>query len=1075
MSSVNDKTYWMAAGEPAAARKEFLSDPRDQPPADGEFSRRDFLKLVGISSVLAGAAACARRPVEKIVPYLNRPEEATPGTPLWYASTADCPCRCGVLVKTREGRPIKLEGNPDHPVNRGGLCTWSQAAVWNLYDPDRLMHPLRHEPNANTFHKITWDEIDERARLVLGPASKVWLLTDASVSGGPATQQLIRDFLASQQSGRHVVYQPINTEAIARGRAAAYGAETGVPHYRFDRADVVVSFAADFLGTWISPVEFAREWASRRRLVDAQQTTMSRLICFEPTLSLTGTNADERHLVRPSSLPAVALALAHEVAVLAHDAGVASLPPSFDRAVEGGRGAPVTTAAHTSMLHIPAAVVQRVARELWAARGKSLLVAGTLDGADGERLQVIINYLNAVLGNEGKTIESQRRSRQAEGSYADLQQLVAAMQAGQVDTLLIAGGNPLYALPAASGFAEAVKQVPVVFHLTDRRDETCAVAHYVLPTSHFLESWGDAEPQTGVYSLVQPTIAPLYQTRSVGEILHRWLPPERQQKDWHTYLRAVWRDTVYAHSGRAVSFDTFWEGALRLGAVVAAAESTPAPQSSFDLESLAAAVRASGLTTASEGFELVCQPSLALYDGRYANNGWLQELPDPVTKITWDNYLSIAPITAATLAVHEADLVRVTVPGAGGSATFELPVHIQPGMHERAVAVALGYGRRAAGRVGNGVGVAVADAAQSADGRLRWTVAGVTLQPTGRQAELACTQGHHRIDATVGGVRFGPRPIVRETTLADYLHHPEAGQFGAAPAIDQGDPGGRAAHDAGEGGGHAAPANHNGDPGGRGHGPEEAQPSMWAPFKYEGYRWAMAVDLSTCTGCSACVVACQVENNIPPVGKKHVLTGREMHWIRIDRYYSGPEDHPETIHQPMMCQHCEKAPCETVCPVLATVHDNEGLNVQVYNRCVGTRYCANNCPYKVRRFNWFDYGNRRRAAYAWPEPLHLMLNPDVTVREKGVMEKCTFCVQRIRSAKEDAKMRDEKVRDGDFQTACQQGCPTGAIVFGNVNDPESRVAQLARGPRGYHALWELNILPQVTYLTKVRNTTVTGG
>lgn len=1018
--------YWMAAGEPPATRKEFLSDPRDVQPGAGEFTRRDFLKLVGISSVLAGAAACARRPVERIVPYLNRPEEATPGAALWYASTADCPCQCGVLVKTREGRPIKLEGNPDHPVNRGALCTWSQAAVWNLYDPDRLQRPMRHEPEPNVFQELTWAEADERAHAALAQANTVWVLTGAEASGGPATQQVVRDFLASQRSGRHVVYQPINTDTIARGQAAAYGAGSGVPHYRFDQAEVVVSFGADFLGTWISPVEYARDWASRRRL-DAQQTAMSRLICFEPTLSLTGTNADERYPVRPSDLVTAALALAHEVAVLANDSGAASL-------------AAFGSDAHVDRLGIPTAVVQRIAHELWAARGKSLLVGGTLDGAAGERLQVILNYLNTVLGNDGKTVDGQRHSRQAEGSFAGLQSLIEAARAGQVGALIIAGGNPLYALPAASGFAEALRRVPVVIYLADRLDETCAAAHLILPASHFLESWGDTEPQTGVYGLVQPTIAPLYGTRAFGELLHAWLPEARRQASWHDYVKAAWQTQVYPQSGRAVSFELFWEGALRVGAVAPTVGGAQAR--TLRADALDAVVRGAAPAPAADGtFELVCQPSLALYDGRYANNGWLQELPDPVTKITWDNYLSIAPQTATAMALHEGDVVRIAGLGANGGAVLELPIHIQPGMHAQSVAVALGYGRRAAGRIGNGVGVAIHDVAQVAAGHLSWTVAGVTLQPTGANVELACTQGHHRIDATVKGVHFGPRPIVRETTFDAYRHHPTAGQFGA---------------ESGEGAAH-------------GHGPEAAQPSMWAPFKYEGYRWAMAVDLGTCTGCSACVVACQVENNIPPVGKQQVLTGREMHWIRIDRYYSGPEDNPETIHQPMMCQHCEKAPCETVCPVLATVHDDEGLNVQVYNRCVGTRYCANNCPYKVRRFNWFDYGNRRRAAYAWAEPLHLMLNPDVTVREKGVMEKCTFCVQRIRGAKEDAKMRGEKVRDGDFQTACQQSCPTQAITFGNINDPASRVAQLAKHARGYHALWELNILPQVTYLTKVRN------
>ncbi|MBI4366898.1 MAG: 4Fe-4S dicluster domain-containing protein, partial [Deltaproteobacteria bacterium] len=930
---------------------------------------------------------------------------------------------------------IKLEGNPDHPLNRGALCARAEASLWNLYDPDRIRTPRWQQRAADAAGAasgaghaagaVTWDEVDRRIAAALADASartgKVRLLTGAAM--GPATRQAIQDFCQAQADARHVVFEPINTENIARAVAECHGGSPRVPRYRFDRAEMILSLGADFLGTWISPVEFAKDWAARRRLGSTHPLPgrerdggrmMSRLVAFEPILSLTGTNADERYAVRADDLVRVAFALTHEIGVTRgglNGEAAAAL-------------APFAIAEVAPRIGIPAEVLRRIAQQMVAARGRALVVGGLLTGSLGLALQVAVQTLNHVLGAVGETVDlAERVSRQAAGSESDLAALVAEMQSGAVQVLVIAGVNPVYSLPDGLRFREALARVPLVVSLTDRLDETAAEADAVLPLSHYLESWGDAEPQAGVVSLVQPTIAPLYLSRTLAANLLAWKEGPRPggsspDERWYEYLRAFWRERVFPRTGVGSSFEAFWESSLRTGVVAV----TEASGGSGALNAAAIARIAAGMpprAAESGSLMLVCYPTVALYDGRHAGNSWLQELPDPVTKIAWDNYLCVAPRTAKRLGLEEEDVVEVR----GGDAVVRLPVHIQPGTHEDIVAAPLGYGRQAAGRAGTGVGARVADLAQVAAAGVQWAGRFVTLRKTGERHKLAVTQGHHRIAG---------RPIIQEATLAAYRADPHAG-----------------AHE---------------------HDAAGAPPSMWAPHTYPGHRWGMAIDLSTCTGCSACVIGCQVENNVPAVGKKQVLKGREMHWIRIDRYYAGSEEQPTTVHQPMLCQHCEKAPCETVCPTLATVHDSEGLNLQIYNRCVGTRYCSNNCPYKVRRFNWFDYGNKRLpSAYVWHEPLHLMLNPDVTVREKGIMEKCTFCIQRIRAGKEEAKAKGIPVADGDIVTACQQACPTEAIVFGDLNDPHSRVARLAKDPRGYTVLRELNVLPQITYLTKIRN------
>jgi len=975
-------------------------------------SRRDFLKFLGAGAAFA-AAGCARKPVEKILPYLKAPEDMTPGNAVYYASTcSECSAACGTLVKTREGRPIKVEGNPDHPLTRGALCARGQSSVLNLYDPDRIKSPASVDRKSGAANPTTWGEIDKRAVRGLRDASdrgKSVVLLSGTVTS-PSTLALVGDFLRSFPVTEHVVYDAASCESIARAQELAYGARL-VPGYDLEKADVIVTLGADFLGSWLSPVEFARAFSSRRR---PESGAMSRLIAIEPSMSLTGTNADQRIRVRPEDLYPVAMALANELLVrdprggLAGDAAVANAVRPFSaESVETAAG-------------IPQGTLAAVATELWGARGRSLVLAGpqAAPAAHAVALQVAVNLLNSALGNEGVTVNAATPSLQAQGSEEAMTRLVEQMRAGEVGAILIYGANPAFTLPAAVGFAEAMKRVPFAVSFSDRLDETALLGDLVAPDTSHLESWNDHEPRRGIRSLAQPTIQPLYDVRPFQETLLAWAralgkgPLAASTATWHDWLKDRWRAEVYPATDAAAPFELFWEGALRTGVVrLGSPSGSPRPFRSGSLAGLPAMTLRSG-----NSLTLVLYTPTTLYDGRSANNAWIQEVPDPVTKIAWDNVAMIAPSRAKQLGltgITESVLASEVITIDAGHAKIDLPIHVQPGLHPDVVAIALGYGRTAAGRVGNRVGQNAFALAEVTGGRIGTAGITVRVQNTGRRARVAMVQGHQSTEN---------RPIIFESTFREYQKDPRSGNESRGNL-----------------------------------------PSMWTRHKYPGHKWGMAVDLTSCIGCSACMVACRAENNIPVVGKEIILQGREMDWIRIDRYYSGDPENPETVHQAMLCQHCENAPCETVCPVLATTHSAEGLNVQTYNRCVGTRYCSNNCPYKVRRFNWFEYSRVPTKS------LRLVLNPDVTVRSRGIMEKCTMCVQRIRDGKERAKSLGIPVADGDIQTACMQTCPTDAIVFGDLNDPQSRVAKLAKNERGYHVLEELNTLPSVTYQTKIRN------
>jgi Fe-S-cluster-containing dehydrogenase component len=925
------KNYWRSIQE-----RDHPVPPREVDDGRSEPNRRDFLKAAGFS-LAAVTAACHRPPVGKAIPYLTAPEQIVPGRAYSLASTCHgCPSRCGILVKCRDGRPIKIEGNPEHPLSRGGVCAVGQATLLGLYDSHRLTGPLVGGAASE------WSDADRVIAEKLATARKVRVISSTLAS--PTASRVIRDFTGRFEDGRHVVYDVPSCSAIADAHEQTHGARL-IPHFRFDRAEVILGVDADFLGTWISPVEFTKGWSASR--------PGSWHVQLEPRMSLTGSKADQRLRLHPAD---EGLVLAHIAAALGEELpGLAPLP-------------------------INRIVFDRIVERLDAARGKSLVVCGSSRIED----QIVVNRVNELLGNYGSTLLLDQPSKQREGNDRDLAQLVADLD--DTDALFVVDCNPVYDLPQGSDIAKRLARVPLVVAITSHHDETSQLAHVVAPDHHFLESWRDSEPVAGVHSVTQPAIAPLRNTRSMLESFAAWSGKPAQAYDLvRSAFAGEWEKTV--HDGVAVSTPSSMSTPAWIGGKLSIPE-------------LSAARR-------KGEFSLVLYPSIAMLDGRHAHNPWLHELPDPMSKVTWDNYAALSPDTASSLGVRDGDEVRIT---AGGE-LVELPAFVQPGQHDGVVAIALGYGRFGTERfskIGPKWLLARAHLAPGEPvGQRAVQLAkfdGVTIAKTGRRHDLATTQLHNTM---VG------RNLARE--------------------LDEEPP----------------------------HIPENA--NLWPAKTKAEHKWAMAIDLTRCTGCAGCVIACQAENNVPVVGKDEVLREREMHWIRIDRYYAGEGDEVKVAHQPMMCHHCGNAPCETVCPVLATVHSTDGLNQQVYNRCVGTRYCANNCPYKTRRFNWFDYPREDRFA-------NLVLNPDVTVRTRGVMEKCSMCVQRIEEARIEAKQRGAAIADGAIQMACQQSCPADAIVFGNINDPNSRIAQATRDPKYYRLLEEINVDPGVGYLRLTRNT-----
>jgi molybdopterin-containing oxidoreductase family iron-sulfur binding subunit len=1006
----SNRHHWRDPEERAAPGP---AGPEFPEPLEGQvvqLGRRDFLASAGLAAAAAALAGCSRAPVQEAIPLLVAPEDAVPGRSTWYATTCGgCSAGCGALSRVRDGRPIKLEGNPEHPASRGGLCAVGQASLLDLYDSRRLRGPMARGREA------TWKDVDaavvQQLAGIRARSGAVRLLAGTITS--PTLRAHADAFLARFPGSRLVTFDALSSSAIPAAHEATHGVRA-LPRYRFDRAEVIVSFDADFLGTWISPVEYAAGWRAGRP-AEPLPVRRSFHAQIEPRLSLTGSKADRRFRLGPGELD---LALAHLALRIARRAGAAVVPERLEPAP------------------LPGTELDELAERLWRARGRSLV----LSGSQSAEAQTLANLANHLLGNYGATLDLERPSRQRQGNDADLEDLLRELAEGRVAALLVHGANPVHELPAGDRLADALRRVPLVVSFAARLDETARLAHYVCPDHHFLESWGDAEAVAGLVSLTQPSLHPLFGTRSALESLAAWSGDARPA---YELLRESWRTRIFPRQAREASHAAFWDRSLRDGFALV----EPAPERAARFRPSAVRWVAQASRPGPGEFSLALYPKVAILEGSHAGNPWLQELPDPISKVTWDNYACLSPAAAGRIGVKQGDVVRIELGEGEGKRTLELPAHLQPGQHDGTVAVALGYGgvvterfsrtgkrwlwgRADAGPDGR-VGRNAAPFLDLAAGALQYARPGVRLVPTGRRSPLACTQTHHTVRAPqdlplVGGQA---RDLVREVSLAQ-----AAGQGAAAPA------------------------------------PERLAPreELWPEdHRYTGQRWHMVVDLDACTGCSACIVSCQAENNVPTVGKDEVLRRREMHWLRIDRYYAGGDD-VEVVHQPLLCQQCDRAPCETVCPVLATVHSSDGLNQQVYNRCVGTRYCANNCPYKVRRFNWFDYGSGDRVQ-------DLALNPDVTVRSRGVMEKCTFCVQRIHAARIEARSQGRPLADGEIQTACQQSCPAQAIAFGDLNDPRSRVARLASSRRSYALLEELDLRPAVDYLAVVRDRPAGGG
>jgi molybdopterin-containing oxidoreductase family iron-sulfur binding subunit len=1004
------RTYWRSLSQ-VEERPEFREAlEREFPQGASELpegiTRRDMVMLLGASLSLAGLAGC-RRPVEEIVPYVAAPEEVVPGIPRYYATTMPFQRSAyGLIVESHEGRPTKIEGNPAHPSTLGASSARIQASVLGLYDPDRSQSvTLRAAPKSWKDFVTAWGQLSE-AHAADGGAGLAVLSESFS---SPTLARLNSELRARYPRLQSATYDAVSDESRLAGLRQATGRDLDVM-LRLDRASVILALDADPLLTDPEMIRHARGFADGRR-AGASGGAMNRLYAVEGVYSLTGAMADHRLRLESRQIAPFLTALAARLA----PPGAASL---------AGAGVPGVDPRWIDVL----------AKDLLANRGKGLIVAGERQPS---AVHAAVCALNTFLGNAGKTVSYYETKDAALPSLSSLASLVSAMKAGAIQTLVVLGGNPVFDAPADLDFGSAMAKVPHSIALGHTVDETSSTAEWHIPHAHYLESWGDARAVGGTLGVVQPLILPLFGGRTPVEVLG--LMVGGSDRPGYDIVRETWKPIL----GEA-DFDTRWNRVLHDGLLAGSELPEVVPDLKGDvfaeLARASSFVRASGVVVSGAGatgeaprgsrsdLEVVFLPSPALHDGRFANDGWLQELPDPLTKLTWDNPALVSPKTAQTLGLAGEELVRLDYAGR----SLDLPLWILPGMADGVVALTLGYGRQRAGRIGSGVGF---DTFTVRGSKAPGFDGGATLSRLGREYTLSATQNHGSMEG---------RPLVRESTLTELRTE----RAGTAPA---------------EGADAPESGKATGAPGVFEEAPQHF--SLWKEHAYDqDHQWGMTIDLNACIGCNACMTACQSENNVPVVGKAQIKKGREMHWIRVDRYFSGePAGSPEIVFQPVPCMHCEDAPCEQVCPVAATVHDGQGLNVMVYNRCIGTRYCSNNCPYKVRRFNFFNLTKDT------PDILRLAMNPDVTVRARGVMEKCTYCTQRINRSKIDGKLAGRELRDGDVKTACQQACPASAIEFGDLRDQSSRVTKAKADPRNYALLEELNTKPRTTYLAKVRN------
>tara|TARA_B100001250_G_scaffold396247_1_gene402040 strand:+ start:5929 stop:8949 length:3021 start_codon:yes stop_codon:yes gene_type:complete len=958
-------------------------------------SRRDFLKFLGFSSVAATLASC-EAPVVKSIPYLNKPEEITPGNPVYYASSYFAEnVFASILVKNREGRPILLSSN-ENPSYGGGVNARCQASVLSLYDSHRLKNPIKN----NT--EYSWEEIDkEIINKLRNTSNQIVLLTPTIIS--PSTKSVLKSFQKNYDNFKVVTLDTISQDAILSANKESFGRRF-IPTYRFDKADVIVSFDADFLSEWLDPAH-AKQYTTNRK---PENGKMSRHYHFESLLSVTGANADKRVPIRPSEQGEYISKLYDALLSLSNQPAINATKTKHDN------------------------LINDIAKELWSNKGNSLVVSGS----DNVDVQLVTNSINQLLGNYENTISTKIKSNLYSSNNQDIHDLISQMNDDDVDVIMFLNTNPAYHLANSDAFINALKKVQTKISFSDSLNETAVLCDYVCPNTHYLESWSDFNPYTNFYTLQQPTISPLFNSRQFQDSLLRWMGDLTKYYD---FLKASFKKEI----------ENNWNKAVHDGFVY---KTAPSNSEKYNLSQ-----KITNRFKKSNNIELQLYLKSSLGIGVFANNPWLQELPDPISKVTWDNYLTISPSYAKELGLKnwhvsngalDGDMVIISL----DEKELKCPVYIQPGQAHGVLGLAFGYGRTIVGKSGEGVGLNAFSVYQDFN---KIQKNNISIKKIEGKHEFACTQNSH----TMMG-----RNIVKETNFSDYLKNPKAGnkQF--------------LLH------------SHKGNV-------KPSELTLWEEHEKDVHFWNMSIDLNSCTGCGACIIACHAENNVPVVGKQEVRKNRDMHWLRIDRYYSSDmtkykaeeegvgaiemykkmeepssSENLEVVFQPVMCQHCNHAPCETVCPVAATTHSREGLNHMTYNRCIGTRYCMNNCPYKVRRFNWFNYSDNDQFDYNMNDDLgKMVLNPDVTVRSRGVMEKCTMCIQNIQKSKLDAKRERRKIKDGEIACACEKACDTGAITFGDILDKDSRVSKDKKNPRSYYLIEELNTQPSVFYKTKVRN------
>lgn len=981
LEGARGQQYWQSLDEIAETPEFVEMLHREFPDGACEWedgvSRRSFLKMAAASLALSGLTACTKQPIQSILPYVSQPEEIVPGIPLYYATAMQLGgFATGVLVKNREGHPIKVDGNPDHPAALGGSSVWMQASILDLYDPDRSQTVTHHGEISSWGEFISaLSTLMQQHKNTGGKGLRV--LAEPVTS--PTLSAQLEGVLQRFPNARLHQYEPVSRDNARDGARLAFG-EPVETHYRFDKAEVVVSLESDFLYAHPQRLRYTREFTDGRR-VAAGKKGMNRLYVFECTPSVTGSVADHRFPRESGRIASVARQLA---------AGIGSPSPAAPSSAAG---------------EIDAAILAAIIRDLQRSRGSSVVIAGE---SQPPIVHALAHWMNHELGSVGRTVFHTSPAELRPVSGVDsLKELVEDMRSGAVETLLILGGNPVYNAPADLEFGPALSKVTNSIHLGLELDETAALSAWHIPQAHYLESWGDASSFDGTVTLQQPLIAPLYDGKTAMELLGVLDELQPARTDYEI-VRAFWQSRAVW-----VDFEKGWRRALHDGMIAGTALPERSVSVAITSEEIFRNTLGVDSGTADSRLELTFRPDPCLWDGRFANNGFLQECAKPVTKIAWDNAVHISPALAERLDVTTNDIVEV---GFGGR-SVRGPVWVTPGQAVNSVTLHLGFGRKHVGRIGTGVGFDVYPVRTT--GAL-WTGTGVALRKVAGEHRIVSTQTHHNLDSE-------ERQVLRQGTLQDFVRNPEfVKQQVEIP---------------------------------------ETEETLYSPgqHKFDGAKWAMSINLTTCIGCNACLLACNVENNIPVVGRDQLKVNREMYWIRIDTYFKGPLDDPQISHMPVPCMHCEHAPCELVCPVAATVHDHEGLNLMIYNRCVGTRFCSNNCPYKVRRFNFLRYTD-----YHTPS-LKPMYNPEVTVRWRGVMEKCTYCVQRIAAARITAEKENRAIRDGEVQTACQQACPARAIVFGDLNQPGSAVGRLKEHPLDYPMLGQLNTRPRTTYLARLQN------